>query len=85
MTIKIYHNDKHSKQCPKQKFGVARKIILCRNKKFDVAQKVTCCQQKQVDVARNVLTRLITFFLLVLLHTVSKIGMYGLLCSGFFR
>ena len=41
------------KRCPKQKFGVARKIILCWNKKFDVAQKVTWPRQKRVDVARK--------------------------------
>ena len=41
------------KRCPKQKFGVALKAILCRNKKFDVAQKVILCRQKQVDVARR--------------------------------
>ena len=37
----------------KQKFGVARKIILCWNKKFDVTQKVICCRQKRVNVARK--------------------------------
>ena len=39
------------KRCPKQKFGVARKIILCWNKKFDVARKVILFRQKRVDVA----------------------------------
>ena len=43
----------HSKQCPKQKFAVARKTILCRNKKFYVARKAIWCQQKQVDAARK--------------------------------
>ena len=38
---------------PKQKFGVARKIILCWNKKFDVAKKVIWCRQKRVDRARK--------------------------------
>ena len=32
-----------------------------------------------MNLALKGLTRLITFFLLVLLHTISKIGMYGLL------
>ena len=41
------------KRCPKQKFGVARKIILCWNKKFDVARKVILFRQKRVDVARK--------------------------------
>ena len=41
------------KRCPKQKFGVARKIILCWNKKFDVAQKVFWFRQKRVDFARK--------------------------------
>ena len=45
---------KHSKQCPKQKFGVARKTILCQNKKFGFTQKVIWCRQKQVDVARKI-------------------------------
>ena len=49
VTIKIYHHER----CPKQKFGVAQKIILCWNKKFDVAQKVILFGQKCVDVARN--------------------------------
>ena len=57
----------HSKQCSKQNFGVARKIILCWNKKFDVAQKSNfvstktcwCCTKKyfmstkKVDVAQE--------------------------------
>ena len=42
-----------SKQCTKQKLGVARRTILCRNKKFEVAQKVMWCQQKQIDNAQN--------------------------------
>ena len=33
----------HSKRCPKQTFGVARKTILCQNKKFDVALKAMWC------------------------------------------
>ena len=44
----------YSKQCPKQKFGVAPKTIMFQNKKFDVAQKVIWCRQKQVDVARKI-------------------------------
>ena len=52
--------DNISKQCLKQKFGVARKTTLyrnkkfgVRNKKFGVAQKVIWCRQKQVDVAQK--------------------------------
>ena len=45
--------DNISKQCLKQKFGVARKTTLYRNKKFGVAQKVIWCRQKQVDAARQ--------------------------------
>ena len=47
----------YSKQCPKEKFGVAKKTIFCRNKKFDVAQKVIWCRPKQVDVARKTILR----------------------------
>ena len=43
----------HSKRSPKQRFGVARKIILYWNKKFDVVQKVNWCRQKRVDVVRK--------------------------------
>ena len=54
--------------CQKQKFDVARKIILCWNKKFDIALKVIlvstemcwCCSKKyfmstkeKVDVAQK--------------------------------
>ena len=45
---------KHSKQFPKQKFGVARKTILYQNKKFGFAQKVIWCRQRQVVVARKI-------------------------------
>ena len=41
------------KRCPKHKFDVTRKVILCWNKKFDVAQKIIWCRQKRVDVARK--------------------------------
>ena len=59
---------KYSKQCPKQKFGVARKTILCRNKKFDVARKSVSCRQKQLMMMMHkkkyfVLKKVINFFL----------------------
>ena len=53
---KIHHMAQYSKQCPKQKFGVARKTILCRKKKLDAAQKIMS-RQKQVDVARKIVLR----------------------------
>ena len=40
-------------QCPKQRFGVARKTVQCTNKNFDVAPTVIWCRQKQVDITRK--------------------------------
>ena len=38
---------------PKQKFGVARKIILCRQKEVHIARKSVSCQQKKLMLHKN--------------------------------